>query len=33
LLTYYLALEHGVNPDLIHRHDERYLKARQGYIR
>lgn len=33
LLTYSLALEHGVNPDLIHRHDERYLKARQGYIR
>ncbi len=33
LLTYYIALEHGVNPDLIHRHDERYAKARQGYIR
>ncbi len=33
LLTYYLALEHGVNPDLIHRHDERYAAARRGYIR
>ena len=33
LLTYHLALERGVNPDLIHRHDERYAAARRGYIR
>jgi glucosamine 6-phosphate synthetase-like amidotransferase/phosphosugar isomerase protein len=32
-LAYHLSLLHGVNPDTIHRHDERYLKARQGYIR
>ncbi|HLW01358.1 MAG TPA: SIS domain-containing protein [Ktedonobacterales bacterium] len=33
LFTYYVALAHGVNPDLIHRHDERYAAARRGYIR
>jgi glucosamine 6-phosphate synthetase-like amidotransferase/phosphosugar isomerase protein len=33
LLSYHLALLGGVNPDTIHRHDERYLKARQGYVR
>ncbi|HEY7356814.1 MAG TPA: SIS domain-containing protein, partial [Ktedonobacterales bacterium] len=29
-LAYHLSLLRGVNPDTIHRHDERYLKARQG---
>ncbi|HEY7357052.1 MAG TPA: SIS domain-containing protein [Ktedonobacterales bacterium] len=33
LFTYYVALAHGLNPDLIHRHDERYAAARRGYIR
>ena len=33
LFTYHLALAHGVNPDTIHRHDERYAAARRGYIR
>ncbi len=33
LFTYYFALARGVNPDLIHRHDERYAAARRGYIR
>ncbi len=33
LFTYYFALARGVNPDLIHRHDERYAVARRGYIR
>jgi glucosamine--fructose-6-phosphate aminotransferase (isomerizing) len=33
LFTYYVALARGVNPDLIHRHDERYAAARRGYIR
>ena len=32
-LAYYLAVGKGVNPDTIHRHDERYLRARQGYTR
>lgn len=32
-LAYHLSLLGGVNPDTIHRHDERYLKARQGYVR
>ena len=31
LLSYYLAVADGVNPDLLHRHDERYLKARFSY--
>jgi glucosamine--fructose-6-phosphate aminotransferase (isomerizing) len=33
LFTYHFALARGVNPDLIHRHDERYAAARRGYIR
>lgn len=33
LFTYHLALARGLNPDLIHRHDERYAAARRGYIR
>jgi glucosamine--fructose-6-phosphate aminotransferase (isomerizing) len=33
LFTYYVALARGLNPDLIHRHDERYAAARRGYIR
>ncbi len=33
LFTYYMALARGLNPDLIHRHDERYAAARRGYIR
>ena len=33
LFTYHLALARGVNPDLIHRHDERYAATRRGYIR
>ncbi len=31
--AYYMSLARGVNPDLIHRHDERYAAARRGYIR
>ena len=33
LFTYHMALARGLNPDLIHRHDERYAAARRGYIR
>ncbi len=33
LLTYHLSLARGLNPDTIHRHDERYAAARRGYIR
>ncbi len=33
LFTYHFALARGFNPDLIHRHDERYAAARRGYIR
>jgi glucosamine--fructose-6-phosphate aminotransferase (isomerizing) len=33
LFTYHFALARGVNPDLIHRHDESYAAARRGYIR
>ena len=32
LLSYYLAVERGVNPDLLHRHEKKYLEARASYV-
>lgn len=31
LLSYWLAVERGLNPDLLRRDDEKYLRARQSY--
>jgi hypothetical protein len=31
LFSYYLAVGKGINPDLLHRDDERYRAARAQY--